>query len=175
MMFEQYSYKIKFKALLVIIVLLSVTAYKKSFSTLISVFKENRALSSRVQELKGTTGNLKALEQEIDMIDRVLGKGGADKEKIQQKIMAFAATHNKHPSIYNLAPIHTFQDDDFRTYTNRLEVTGNTNQLLQLSYDFEKNFETSRLVGLHFYTIKKGSSKPELHLNMIFQNYENNK
>lgn len=171
-MFDNYSYKIKFKALLVIFCMLCITSYKRSFSTLKEVIYENRELTSKHEKLYNESGDLVALKSEIASIDKVIGKEGINKEKIQQDILAFTSHYNV--SVYNLRSIHEFVDLSHKIYTNEIDITGSLNQLLKLSYDFEKAIDYSRLVSVNFYTLKKDNKADVLHLKMIFQNYENN-
>jgi len=172
-MFEKYSYKTKFQALLIVFCMLAFTAYKRSFSTLKDVIQENSELSNKDKTLKKGTQDLHQLSSEIAAIDKIIGKENINKEKIQQDIISFIT---KYPvSIFDMKSIHEFSDDSHTIYTNEIDITGNLNQLLTLSYDFEKKFNYSRMVSLKFYTSKKDNKSDILHLKMIFQNYENNK
>jgi hypothetical protein len=172
-MFDKYPYKTKFKALLLIFCLLSITAYKRSFSTLKDVVKENSELSKKEKTLKDGTKDVKKLSAQIAAIDKIIGKENINKEKIQQDMISFIT---KYPvSIFDMKPIHEFTDDSHTIYTHEIDVTGNLNQLLLLSYDLEKKFNYSRMISEKFYTSKKDNKSDILHFKMIFQNYENNK
>lgn len=172
-MFNNYSYKTKFKALIVIFCLLGLTAYRRSFSTLLAVISENKNLNEKVSTVTENSKNLRELTAELNSIDKVIGKEGIVKEKIQQDIIDFATQHGG-ISIHNLQSIHEYSDQNHIVYTNQLDITGDLNQLLSLSYKFEKEFTQSRLVSLNYYTAKKNNNTSVLHLKMIFQNYENN-
>lgn len=174
-MFENYSYKQKCGALIVIFIMLSVTAYKRSFSSLFQVVKEYKELSARVGDINKKAKNADELRREIAYLDQMLGKEGATKEMVQQGMVSFATQSQPHVSINELAPIHSFADENYTVYTNQLDVVGNTNQLLQMAYDFEKKYDYSRMVGMKFFATKKNNKEEVLHLKMIFQNYENNK
>lgn len=175
MIFKNYSYKTKLKALLCIFCMLSFAAYKRSFSSLISLREENKVLSEKVKKTDAKTMNVDLLTSKIAEIDKIIGKEGLDKEKTQQEIINFITMHDKTVSIFNLESIHEYVDPNHKVYTNQLDVTGNLNNLLALSYNFEKEFKYSRLVSLSFYTAKNNNKQGLLHLKMIFQNYENNK
>lgn len=174
-MFNQYTFKQKFTALLVLFVLLGITAYKRSFSQLIQTYKEHQQLSEKMNDFNSKSGKMDALVKDVALMDRVIGKAGASKEVIQQEIMRFASEKHPQVSISELQPIHVFSDDDYQIVTNQLDVTGNANQLIKLAYDFEKEFTFSRIVSMQYYTTKKNNKTEVLHLKMIFQNYENNK
>lgn len=173
-MFEQYSYKKKFFALMVVFVMLAITAYKRSFSNLFQVIKENNKLVKDISQLQQKAGNLEKLEGEVNSLDRIIGRENMRPEEVQQQIVNFA-TNNGNVSISNLQPIHIADDENYLISTNQIDVTGNVNELLQIGYSFEKNFNLSRLTSLNFYTNKKNNKAELLHLKMIFQNYDNTK
>lgn len=174
-MFENYSYKQKFYALIVLFFMLSFTAYKRSFRTLFDVVCEYKALSKKADDINKKAKNTYGLTKDIAYLDKIMGKEGVSKEMVQQGIISFASENSSGVSINDLKPIHDFPEDDYHIITNQLDVTGNSNQLLKLAYDFEKKFSASRMVSLNFYTTKKNNKSEVLHLKMIFQNYENNK
>ena len=174
-MFEQYSYKKKFMALLVVFALLLVTAYKRSFSMLQATLIQYDELSSKVSEMNKKNNNVEGLSKDIDYLDKVIGKEGVAKEAVQQGIIGFVSEKHPEVSVSDLQPIHMFSDENYNIITNQLDVTGKAGQLLQLSYDFEKAFGLSRMVSMNFYTTSKNNKTENLHLKMIFQNYENNK
>jgi hypothetical protein len=167
-MFDQYSYKKKFMALVLIFVMLSITAYKRSFSTLFQTISEYKTLSSKIDELNKKASNTNGLIKDVAYLDKIIGKEGTTKEMIQQGIVSFASEI----SIHEVQPIHVFLDENYTIITNQLDVTGGANQLLQLGYDFEKKFELSRITSMNFYTTKNNNKSEVLHLKMIFQNYE---
>lgn len=171
-MFENYSYKQKFIALLVVFLMLSYTAYKRSFKNLFAVYEEYKQLSLLSSDIKNKTKNVDALSMEIASYDKFLGNQDVSKDVVQQEIIAFSTSHQG-ISINDLQAIHTFEDENYRVYTNQLDVTGDINSLLSLSYNFETKFLFSRVISTNLYTTKKNNSKETLHLKIIFQNYEN--
>ena len=174
-MFENYSYKQKFYALIVLFCMLSITAYKRSFHTLCYVINEYQILSKKADDINKKAKSTDGLTKDIGYLDKIIGKEGTTKEMVQQGIVSFGSENAPEVSISDLKPIHDFPEDDYHIITNQLDVTGNSNQLLNLAYNFEKKFNLSRMVSMHFYTTKKNNKSEVLHLKMIFQNYENNK
>lgn len=173
-MFEQYTYKKKFIALGLVFVMLSITAYKRSFATLFEVIKENKELTNNVEQLNHKAKNSDKLIQEVAALDKLIGKEGMQSQEVQQQIVNFA-TNKANVSISDLQPIHIADDGNYVISTNQIDVTGNVNQLLQLGYAFEKDFDLSRLASMNLYTTKKNNKAEVLHLKMIFQNYGNTK
>lgn len=174
-MFEKYSYKKKFLALLILTFIIAITAYKRSFSTLIQIIKEHNTLSDKIEDINKKAINSSDLAKEVAYLDRIIGKEGISKEVIQQEIVNFTSKRHPRVSINALEPIHLFQDENHTIITNQIDVTGNVNQLLKLGYDFEKNFSDSRIINMHFYSTKKNNKIDLLHFKIIFQNYEKNK
>lgn len=174
-MFEQYSYKKKFMALLLVFVMLSITAYKRSFSELFQVISDYKILSKKVEYLNKKANNSEKLINEVAYLDKIMGKEGTTKEMIQQGIISFVSENHAGISINEIQAIHVFSDENYTIITNQLDETGGANQLLQLGYDFEKKFNLSRVTSMNFYTTKNNNKSEVLHLKIIFQNYENNK
>jgi Tfp pilus assembly protein PilO len=171
-MFEQYSYKKKLIALLLVFVMLTITAYKRSFSTLFQTISEYKALSLKVDELNKKSNNTNGLIKDLAHLDKIIGKDGTTKEMIQQEIVGFASKNHTGISINDVQPIHVFLDENYNVITNQIDVTGGANNLLQLAFDFEKKFDFSRIINMYFYTSKNNNKSDVLHLKMTFQNYE---
>jgi hypothetical protein len=174
-MVEKYSNKQKLYALIVLFFLLSITAYKRSFHTLFDAVTEYRALSKKAQDIHKKAKSTGALTKDIAYLDQIMGKDGVSKEMVQQGIVGFVSENSPAVSISDLKPIHDFPQGDCHIITNQLDVTGTSNELLNLAYNFERKFTLSRMVSMNFYTTKKNNKSEVLHLKMIFQNYENNK
>lgn len=174
-MFEKYSYKQKNYALIILFFMLSITAYKRSFHDLFEVITTYKNTSKKAEDINKKTKNMDRLIKDVTYLDKIIGKEGITKEMVQQGIVSFASKNAPEVSISDLQPIHDYHEDDYRIITNQLDVTGNTDQLLKLAYDFEKKFNLSRIVSMNFYTTKNNNKSEVLHLKMIFQNYENNK
>ena len=173
-MFQNYTYKKKFAALILVFCMLSVAAYKRSFVNLIEVYTENVNLEELSGSIKNKTNNIDELRIRVTQYDKFLGNQNVSNDVIQQEIIAFSTSH-KGISIHELETTHVFEKENYRILTNQLDVIGNANELLKLTYDFETKFSFSRVISMNFYVKKKNNSSEELHLKIIFQNYESNK
>lgn len=174
-MFNQYSYKVKFRFLLIFSVVLAITAYKRSYGNLFALFSENRELKERNIDVNKQKPNVRLLNQQIVALDKLIGKGDVEKDKIQREIVDFLVKNGSAVSIFDLQPVHEFQMEDYNIYTFQLDLTGSYNQLLTLMYHFEKQFDYSKIVSAKFYKEKRNNKIDILHLKLIFQNYENKK
>jgi hypothetical protein len=173
-MFENYTFKKKFIALILVIFLLSLTAYKRSFKQLLEVYNENIDLKELSNNIKSKTNDIDKLRNKVTQFDKFLGNQNVSNDVIQQEIISFSTLH-KGVSISELTSTHVFENENYKVLTNQLDVIGNANELLKLIYNFETNFNFSRIISTNLYTKKKNNSNHELHLRIIFQNYESNK
>lgn len=171
-MFENYTYKKKFAALILVFCMLSVAAYKRSFVNLIEVYTENVNLEELSGSIKNKTNNIDELRVRVTQYDKFLGNQNVSNDIIQQEIVAFLIS-NKGISINELKATHVFENENYRILTNQLDIVGDANDLLKLIYGFETKFNFSRVISTNFYTKKKNNINEELHLKIIFQNYEN--
>ncbi len=174
-MFEKYSYKVKFKVLLIVLAMLSIAAYRRSFSSLIESVKENQSLAQKVELMGKKTKNVDLLNAEIQSLDKLIGKENTSKNVIQQNIVGFITANSSKVVISDLKSIHEFTDENYKIFSYQLDLAGNFNSLIQLAYNFERKFDYSKIVSMKFYTEKKNNKSEVLHLKIIFQNYENNK
>lgn len=174
-MFNQYTYKTKFKFLIVFIVILSIAAYKRSFGNLFDLYGEYRTLKQKNVAIVNQKPNVKKLTEQIAKLNQLIGKDGVEKDKIQRGIVDFLVQNGVSLAIFDMQPVHEFQLEEYSIYTFQLDVTGNYNQLQELAYRFEKDYNLSKIVSLKFYKEKKNNKTDVLHLKLIFQNYENKK
>lgn len=172
-MFEQLSYKLKFKLLIAVSVMLSIAAYRRSFSSLIDVINENRSLKSKLELMNRNSKSIDQLNSEIAKLDKMIGKDGVSKEKVQQGIVGYISENCGEVSINDMKPTHEFIDNNYKIYTYEIDLVGNFNQLIRCMYLLEKKFDYSKIVSSNFYATKKDNKNNVLHLKIIFQNYEN--
>ena len=172
-MFEQYSYKTKFKALLVLFIMLSIAAYRRSISSLIEAVKENGKLKNKIELYSSKAGSINEIKSEINVLDQMIGKEGINKEKTQQEIVNFLVENGTNVSISDMQPIHEFSENNYKVYTYVMDVTGNFNNLIKVAYQFERQFDFCKIVSTKYYTEKKNNKIETLHLKLIFQKYEN--
>ena len=172
-MFNQYTYKQKFQALIVLFIMLGCAAYKRSFSTFFNVYSEHSKLDSKISDFEEKNKDFPKLQNDIYKLDKVLGKENVSKEIIPQEIIKYISSNFQKVSIIKLDPIHDFEDENIRIISNKIVLSGNINDLLELVYSFEKHFVFSRIVSYKFFSIKKNNQAVELQLQILFQNYEN--
>lgn len=172
-MFENLSYQKKFFALLVFIIIMGITSYKRSFSLTIDAYQTLDTSREKLLEIRNSPQKLALLKTEVESLDRIIGKEAANADIVQQEILNAFNTINNNAELVKLEEIHIAKNDYFNIYTNRLVLTGNYEDLLKTIYHYEKKFDYSRVIGSKFYIDKEPRTRrKKLYQQIIFQNYE---
>ena len=172
-MFENLSYKKKFFVLLGLMVVMGITAYKRSFSITIEAAQLLKESKQKLEKVSNSKQHITNLIAEVAYMDNLIGKEVANPDIIQQEILN-AFTHNSvDTELVKLEEIHKTADKYFNIYTNRLIITGTYGNLLNTTYNYEKTFDFSRVVSVQFYIKKEPRTRRKKLLEqIIFQNYE---
>lgn len=172
-MFENLSYKKKFFAVLILLVVMGITAYKRSFSMTIdaaTLLEESRQKLAKVSNSQQRITNL---VKDVAYLDKIIGKEVANPDIVQQEILNTFTDLNSNAELVKLEEIHKASDAYFNVYSNRLILSGSFNDLLKTTYNYEKEFDFSRVVSIQFYIKKEPRTrKKKLFEQIIFQNYE---
>ncbi|MDY8138473.1 hypothetical protein [Aquimarina sp. 2201CG5-10] len=172
-MFENLSYKKKFFALLALMIVLGITAYKRSFKMTIDAAKLLDESKEKLAKVNNSQQRITNLASEVAYLDKLIGKETANPDIVQQEILNTFTDINNNTQLVKLEEIHKASDNYFNIYTNRLILTGNYGDLLKTTYNYEENFDFSRVVSLRFYIEKEPRTRRKrLFEQIIFQNYE---
>lgn len=172
-MFNKMSYKNKFFGVVVALILLSIVSYKRVFKATYEIKIVLNELNQKLEMTKGSSNNIKLLSEKVDALDKLIGKA-VEPKLVQHFLIDFVSKHSK-ITIEQIEETHQSIDDSFIIYTNQMVLQGNYNDLVKAVYAFEKEFETSKIVGVRFYTKKSYRKKQQqLFVKLIFQNYEKN-
>ncbi|MFD2561882.1 hypothetical protein [Aquimarina rubra] len=172
-MFENLSYKKKFFALLALMVVLGITAYKRSFSMTLDAAQLLEESKMKLEKVSNSQQRITNLIAEVSYLDKLIGKEVANPDIVQQEILNTFNGINRDTQLVKLEAIHKASDEYFNIYTNRLILTGSYGELLNTTYDYEKMFDFSRVVSLKFYIEKEPRTRrKKLFEQIIFQNYE---
>lgn len=172
-MFENIPYKKKFFALLGLFVVLSITAYKRSFSKTIAAKELLTASEEKLAIVQNSQQKITRLRADVAYLDNIIGKESANPDIVQQELLNTFATLDAKADLIKLEEVHQARNEYFNIYTNRLVLYGDFNALLAVTYDYEKSFEFSRVVSLEFRVEKEPRTRrKKLVEQLIFQNYE---
>lgn len=172
-MFEDISYKKKFFTLIVLLIVLSITAYKRSFRLSIDAYKTLNSSKSKLADMSNSQQKIANLQIEVAYLDDIIGKEAANADLVQQEILNTLTKVENEVALVKLEEIHKAENDYFTIYTNRLILTGSYNNLLATAYAYEKKFEYSRVISISYYVDREPRSRiQKLYQQIIFQNYE---
>lgn len=172
-MFNNFTYKQKFLALVVLAILLGFTAYKRSFRLTIDAYRNYKGAAEKLRKINNSWQRAKSVENEVDYLDNLIGRKAMDADIVQQEILTKLSEIENSMELVKLERVHKANNEYFNIYTNQLVLSGRFDQLLRGTYSFEKDFEFSRLVCLNFYSEKElRTRRLKLYARLIFQNYE---
>ena len=171
--FDQYSYKQKNYALVIVSVLLIAASYKRAFKTTIETRAYRKELVDKIETSKHAIVDIRKTQREIAYLNKLLGKEDITIEKVQQGFLNFVQTNSTSISVHQVDEVLTFQHPDFSINTHRIVLKGNFIPTLKFIYELETKFDLAKLVNVNF-EFKKYSSeeKEQLYTTLLMQNYE---
>lgn len=171
-MFEGYSYKKKLIGLSIFLVLLLLTANKKSFKVTKQAYGQLKEVKEQVEFMRISGKGSQSLQEQIRLYDGLIGKQDIEPSVAQQSILDFA-TQYEDVKIDELKETHFSNTNGFDVITNQLVLRGSYQALTRAVYDYEKKFDISSLVSIDFYKEKNFEKRTtELKVLLTFQNYE---
>lgn len=172
-MFKNISYKKKFYGLLAFAVLLSFTAYKRSFKGTIETITFYRESVKNIKESSNSSVELSNIKKEVSILDNKIGKNAKNPSIVQNEILGFLSTRSHEITLSKIENLHISNDDYFTIYSNVISLQGDFNGLLKTIHEFEKDFDYARIASMVFHTERNTkTSQKELYNEIIFQNYE---
>ena len=172
-MFENIAYKKKFLALIVLVVIFAITAYKRSFAVTIEAYSNLESSKIKLAQVSNSKQKIATLNAEVSYLDKIIGKKAANADVVQQEILNSFNDIGSTSSLVRLEEIHLANNNYFNIYTNRLVLSGDYKNLLKATYHYEKEFDFSRVVSIRFYVDKDAKTRrKKLFEQLIFQNYE---
>lgn len=172
-MLKNLTYKQKFYAVLVGFVLLSLVSYKKTYRQVFYAKKELALVNKKLAKATNSENDLFSLKSDITVLDNVIGGHSSNPTQVQQLIFDFISSKESHVNLVAMEDAHIFSNEEFLIYTNQVELEGSYENLMELLYDVEKNFKSSRVVSNSMYSKKNYTTNTtKLYLKIILQNYE---
>jgi len=170
--FANFTYKQKIIGVGVLAILLFFTANKRSFKITKQAYVQASELKEKLNYVNASNSNVGQMQNELNLYDRVIGVQGVKPEDVQQSILDFT-TSFENVNVFGMEEIHIAESKGFNIMTNQLILEGNYNSLIEIIYEFEKEFEFSTIVSIAFLKEKEYQTrKNKLRVKVIFQNYE---
>ena len=173
-MFDRFTYKQKNYGLLVLIVLMVIVCYKRSFSVTLAVSTDIE--SQETQKLAAThvQSDIETLRVQVAQLNKNIGKSDLAADKVQQEILRTITDYSKKNEVMldRLEATHNFETVDFNIYSNLVAVKGNFDGILSLVYYMENEFDYARLTNITVYKEENlTTKKTALYANLLFQHY----
>lgn len=170
--FDQYSYKQKNIALLVLGVLLAAVSYKRAFSVTIETSEYKTELQEKLILAESSDQQIRTKQIEIAQLNRLIGKEGNTIEKVQQEFLNFFARRAQSISVHQIEEVLHFQHPDFSINTHRIVLRGDYINTLRFVYDLEKKFNLAKILNISFEFRKFDSNdEKDLYTTLLIQNY----
>lgn len=171
-LFQKYTYRQKKLALVVIFVLLAAAAYKRSFSITIQQLGLNSELLIKRAEAETSVDRLKTKQNELKLINQLVGQENVPNERVQQKFLSFFDAKTNNLSVERMEEVYTFDHPDYTINTNLITVKGDYLNTIKFLYDLEKQFSFARLVSANLQLkTNRVLQKNELHTTILLQNF----
>ena len=172
---SSFTYKQKFFGIILGFLILLLASYKKTYKHIFEAKSQLNLIDEKLKTVDNSYNEVFILKNEISVLDSAIGGQTKTPENVQQMILDFISKSKHKVDISSINDTHLLLDNEFKIYTNSLELEGSYFDLLHLFYDIETDFKQSKIVSSKLYTIKnyRNNSK-RLYLKLIFQNYEKN-
>lgn len=171
-LFQKYTYRQKKLALVVVFVLLAAVAYKRSFSITLQQLSLNSELQIKRAEAETSIDRLKTKQNELKLINQIVGQENVPNEKVQQKFLSFFDEKSKNLSVERMEEVYTFDHPDYTINTNLITIKGDYINTVKFIYNLEKNFTFARIVSSNLQLkTNRILQKSELHTTILLQNF----
>lgn len=171
--FDQYSYKQKNYALMILTVLLVAASYKRAFKTTLETKAYRTELEGKIAYSKNAINEIKIKQLEIAQLNKLLGKENITIEKVQQGFLNFLQRKSTGIIVYQVDEVLNYQHPDFSINTHRITLKGGFLNTLKFIYELEHHFDLAKLINVSFEYKKYNSEENEqLYTTLLMQNYE---
>lgn len=171
-LFQKYTYRQKKLALVVIFVLLAAAAYKRSFSITLQQLALNSELQIKRAEAETSIDRLKTKQNELKLINQIVGQENVPNERVQQKFLSFFDEKSNNLSVERMEEVYTFDHPDYTINTNLITIKGDYLNTVKFIYNLEKNFTFARIVSSNLQLkTNRTLQKSELHTTILLQNF----
>ncbi len=174
--FDQYSFKQKNYALLILTVLLIAASYKRAFKTTLDTLAYKQELTEKIAISQNAVNEIRITQAQIAHFNKLLGKENITIEKVQQGFLNFLAKDKTNLIVYQVDEVLTYKHPDFSINTHKIILKGNFLETLRFIYNLERKFDLAKLINVSFEYKKYNSEEnEELYTTLLLQNYERGK
>ena len=171
-LFQKYTYRQKKLSLVVVFVLLAAVSYKRSFSVTLEQLALNNELQVKRAEAETSIDRLKTKQNELKLINQIVGQENVPNEKVQQKFLSFFDKNNNNLTVELMEEVYTFDHPDYTINTNLITIKGDYVNTVKFIYKLEKQFSFARIVSANLeLKTNRFLQKSELHSTILLQNF----
>lgn len=170
--FDQYTYRQKNYALLILSVLLFAVTYKKAILVTLETKKYRNELEQKLTRAEGADREIRSEMANLALLDNIIGKENATVDQVQQGFLNFIAKHSKGIRVYEISEVLEFKHPDYTINTHRIVIKGDFLKTLDLIYALEKEFKLARVLNVSCeYKRYSIDSDLDLYTTVLLQNY----
>lgn len=173
-MFDRFSYRQRNYGLLLLLVIMIMVSYKRSFVLTLNALAEIESQEAQKISAANSQETIESLQVSILQLNKNIGKSDIEPDKVNQEILSTISEFSKTNSVnlQSLEATHSFQTVDFTIFSNLISVEGNFNGILSLVHHMENHFEYARLTNVDLFTQTDiTNKKTKLYAKLLFQHY----
>lgn len=149
-------------------------AYLIVFSKTISLYTETKNKQEKLLWLKEKEKEIPALQSQMALLDKAYNS--KDSSSIRNRLTAFISDFaERNNCVVTAIPEKSlYSKSQLNVQTNQFVIKGNYNQLLQLLFSLEKEYNyTAKVVSVKFYSLKDLQTKhTNLYLALTTQSFK---
>lgn len=170
--FDNYSYRKKNFALLIIGGLLALVCYKRAIRPTLELSQYNQELSQKVSIAENSDSQIRLKQKNIHLLNSMLGEENNSVEKVQQAFLNFFDNKASKIGVQRMDAVLKYEHPDFEINTHPIVLKGNYLSTLKFIYDMEMNFQLGKILNVEFELIKDNTnSTTDLYTTLMIQNF----
>lgn len=170
--FDQYSFKVKNRALLGLIGLMCLLLFKKVYYETLESRKVLSEIQTKIKANGNTNKTIRVLQRQLFSINKYLGVEEDNPKKTQQQFLLFFNDYSKNIEIESVSEVIVYNHPDFKINTFKIELKGTFKFLVQFIFALEMHFDFGRVVSTSFETrVNYQTNLKSLYSTIIIQNY----
>lgn len=170
--FDNYTYRTKNFALLIIGVLLVLVSYKKAIKPTMELNQYSNELTEKVSLAENSDAQIKMKQRNIFLLNSMLGEENNSVEKVQQAFLNFFDNNASNIGVQRMDAVLKYEHPDFEINTHPIVLKGNYLSTLKFLHEMEVNFHLAKILNVEFELKKENSSSTtNLYTTLLIQNF----
>ena len=173
-MIQNLTYSKKVYLILGVSMLCLIIAYKVAFSKTITLFRDTKTKTEKLEWLKEKEKDIPYLQTQMALLDKAYNSG--DSSSIRDQLTAFISDFaERNDAMVTEIPEKSFYSKtNLNVQTNKFIIKGNFKNLVLLLNAVEKQYTyTAKVVSAKFYSIKDlQTKKTNLYMALITQSFK---